>query len=60
MDKRYFLQASAVIVGTAFLSRYINWGSQAMTTSQSGFEVTKPESEWRTILTPEQFNVLRK
>ncbi|MEJ6484931.1 peptide-methionine (R)-S-oxide reductase MsrB [Nostoc punctiforme UO1] len=60
MDKRYFLQASAVIVGTALLSRYINWGAKAVTTSNSGFEITKPEEEWRTILTPEQFNVLRK
>ncbi|MFB2878736.1 peptide-methionine (R)-S-oxide reductase MsrB [Floridanema aerugineum] len=31
-----------------------------MTTSKQEFEVTKTEQEWREILTPEQFNVLRK
>ncbi|MBE9227173.1 peptide-methionine (R)-S-oxide reductase MsrB [Phormidium sp. LEGE 05292] len=31
-----------------------------MTTSKEEFEVTKTEQEWREILTPEQFNVLRK
>lgn len=31
-----------------------------MTVSSSEFEVTKSEAEWREILTPEQFNVLRK
>ncbi|MFB2839712.1 peptide-methionine (R)-S-oxide reductase MsrB [Floridanema evergladense] len=31
-----------------------------MTTSNQEFEVTKTEQEWREILTPEQFNVLRK
>jgi len=60
MNKRYFLQAGAAIVGTAWLSQHINWRSEGMTTSKSGFEITKPESEWQTILTPEQFSVLRK
>ncbi|MDB9401941.1 peptide-methionine (R)-S-oxide reductase MsrB [Microcystis aeruginosa CS-567/02-A1] len=31
-----------------------------MTTSKSQFAITKPEEEWRAILTPEQFRVLRK
>lgn len=31
-----------------------------MTTSKSEFEVTKSETEWREVLTPEQFYVLRK
>lgn len=31
-----------------------------MTTSKQEFEVKKTEQEWREILTPEQFNVLRK
>lgn len=31
-----------------------------MTTSNSGFEITKTEQEWRKNLTPEQFDVLRK
>lgn len=31
-----------------------------MAKSQEQFEITKTEAEWRTILTPEQFEVLRK
>ncbi len=31
-----------------------------MATTPSEFEITKTESEWRALLTPEQFNVLRK
>lgn len=31
-----------------------------MTTSNAEFEINKTEAEWREILTPEQFQVLRK
>lgn len=31
-----------------------------MTTSQNEFEIQKTEQEWKEILTPEQFRVLRK
>jgi peptide-methionine (R)-S-oxide reductase len=31
-----------------------------MTTSKEEFEITKTEAEWREVLTPEQFHVLRK
>lgn len=54
------MQASAVIVGAACLSRYFPWRTKVMTTSKNEFEVTKTEEEWRETLTPEQFQVLRK
>ncbi|NJO40949.1 MAG: peptide-methionine (R)-S-oxide reductase MsrB [Cyanobacteria bacterium CRU_2_1] len=60
MKKRYFLQASAAVVGAIVLSRYLSSGSDAQTASDGGFEITKTEAEWREILTPEQFNVLRQ
>ncbi|MDF2388703.1 peptide-methionine (R)-S-oxide reductase MsrB [Nostoc ellipsosporum NOK] len=62
MNKRYFLEASAVLFGAAFLSRYININqrSENMATSNTEFEINKTEQEWRTILSPEQFRVLRK
>ncbi|AFZ22668.1 methionine-R-sulfoxide reductase [Cylindrospermum stagnale PCC 7417] len=60
MDKRYFLQISAALVGTAFFLRYINRSSETMATSKTEFEITKPEEEWNKTLTPEQFYVLRK
>ncbi|MHC5727963.1 MAG: hypothetical protein ACYT04_42865 [Nostoc sp.] len=31
-----------------------------MTTSNSEFEITKTEEEWRAILTPEQYEVMRQ
>jgi peptide-methionine (R)-S-oxide reductase len=31
-----------------------------MAAAESNFEMTKTEAQWREILTPEQFNVLRK
>jgi peptide-methionine (R)-S-oxide reductase len=60
MKKRHLLQAGAAIVGAACLSRYLPWRTKVMTTSNSEFEITKTEEEWRKLLTPEQFHVLRK
>jgi peptide-methionine (R)-S-oxide reductase len=65
MKKRYFLQTGAAVVGAIALSRYLSSRSEAQTASESRFEVpefevTKTEAEWRTALTPAQFNVLRQ
>ncbi|ABA21418.1 Methionine sulfoxide reductase B [Trichormus variabilis ATCC 29413] len=60
MKKRYFLQTSAALVGTALLPPYIFQRSSIMAASNTKFEIAKSEQEWQTILTPEQFRVLRK
>jgi peptide-methionine (R)-S-oxide reductase len=60
MRKRYFLHAGAAMVGAAWLSRYFTGRSQVMATANNEFEITKTDEEWREILTPEQFQVLRK
>ncbi|MBW4562930.1 MAG: peptide-methionine (R)-S-oxide reductase MsrB [Mojavia pulchra JT2-VF2] len=60
MNKRYFLQANAALVGAALLLPYTNWRAATMATSNTEYEITKSEEEWRKILTPEQFHVLRK
>ncbi|PSB23576.1 peptide-methionine (R)-S-oxide reductase MsrB [Stenomitos frigidus] len=66
MKKRYFLWAGTAMIGTAGLSRYFPGRARAeMTTTHAqttnnGFEITKPEPEWRKILTSEQFQVLRQ
>jgi peptide-methionine (R)-S-oxide reductase len=62
MKKRYFLQAGAAVVGVIALSRYSSPQSEAQPASGElgKFEVVKTEAEWRSILTPEQFNVLRQ
>lgn len=60
MKKRRLLQIGAVMVGTAWLSRYLTERSKVMAMSKSEFEITKTEENWRKVLTPEQFYVLRK
>jgi peptide-methionine (R)-S-oxide reductase len=60
MKKRYFLQASAAMIGTAWLSHYFTGKSKVMATAKNKFEITKTDKEWRKILTSEQFRVLRK
>jgi peptide-methionine (R)-S-oxide reductase len=60
MKKRYFLQMGAAGIGTIALSRYLSSRSEAQVISEGGFEISKTEAEWLKILTPEQFDVLRK
>lgn len=60
MKKRYFLQAGAAVVSTAWLSRYLPWRANDMATANNEFEIEKTEVEWRKTLTPEQFRVLRQ
>lgn len=60
MKKRYFLKAGAATIGSAVLSHYLSGCSKEKATATTPFEITKTESEWQKILTPEQFYVLRK
>jgi peptide-methionine (R)-S-oxide reductase len=68
MKKRYLLKAGAAAVGAIALSRYLSTESSAQSIPKGAettrrtpakFEVTKTEAEWRRLLTPVQFNVLR-
>lgn len=64
MKKRYFLQAGGATVGTVLLSQLLsrraNQETSVMAAANSQFEITKTEKEWRKVLTPEQFYVLRE
>ncbi|MBM0743088.1 peptide-methionine (R)-S-oxide reductase MsrB [Phormidium sp. CLA17] len=65
MKKRNFLWVGAAFLGATWLSRSLFGTSQTTasansTASKGKFEITKTETEWRKILTPEQFYVLRK
>jgi peptide-methionine (R)-S-oxide reductase len=59
MERRTFITAAALI-GAAGGFYYLSRRSTNMTTTPEEFEITKTEEEWRKILTPEQFSVLRK
>jgi peptide-methionine (R)-S-oxide reductase len=60
MKKRYLLQIGAASIGAIVLSRYIPSRLEAQATSEGEYQINKTEAEWREILTPEQFDVLRK
>src|SRR5579883_592763 len=66
MKKRSFLRVGIATAGTVCLSPYrLGRASKAMASANSqpmktGFEITKTEAEWRKVLTPEQFRVLRQ
>jgi peptide-methionine (R)-S-oxide reductase len=61
MKKRYFLWAGTATVGAVWLSRYLpGKADQETATTTPKFEITKTDQEWRKILTPEQFRVLRQ
>lgn len=60
MKKRYFLQTGAAAMGAIALSHYVAPRATSQIATNDGFEITRTEAEWRRILTPEQFNVLRQ
>ncbi len=56
LDRRMFLAGAgslAVIAG-------LHWTRRPTAVAEPSFEIQKTEAEWRRILTPAQFNVLRK
>lgn len=56
MDRRAFLTATVATVGSS-----LTWAcSRPSASAQEQFEITRTESEWRALLTPEQFAVLRE
>ncbi|UKO96784.1 peptide-methionine (R)-S-oxide reductase MsrB [Nostoc sp. UHCC 0870] len=60
MHKRYFLKTGAALVSTALLPPILLQRLNIMATSKTDFEITKTDAEWRTVLSPEQFRVLRQ
>lgn len=60
MKRRYFLHIGATTGSLLLLSRCGSLGSGAQSDFKGKFEITKTEDEWREILTPDQFAVLRR
>ena len=59
MDRRAVLIKAGVIMGSSFLANMFGSSDSAEAASGS-FPVTKTDEEWRAILTPEQYQVLRQ
>jgi peptide-methionine (R)-S-oxide reductase len=60
MQRRTLLSAVLVPIGATGGLYFLSSKSSPMTKTQGEFEITKTDEEWKAILTPEQFNVLRK
>ncbi len=60
MNKRVFLKSALAVVGTMGLFRALGLRNQAQAAPDTVFEVTKTDEEWRSVLTPAQYTVLRQ
>jgi peptide-methionine (R)-S-oxide reductase len=59
MNRRTLLRILAV-AGAGLLARRFSLPSAEANEMSKGFEVTKTDEEWRKILTPEQYHILRE
>jgi peptide-methionine (R)-S-oxide reductase len=60
MQRRTLLAAAPIAIGAASGLYFLSQRSLTMANTPGKFEIEKTEAQWREILTPEQFNVLRK
>jgi peptide-methionine (R)-S-oxide reductase len=56
--RRHILLGGIAATGVLFVNRLL--GSRPTATASETFEVTHTDAEWRTLLTPEQYDVLRQ
>jgi peptide-methionine (R)-S-oxide reductase len=60
MNRRTLLFTALIPIGTASALFFSSKKSTSVAKTPGKFEVTKTEAQWRKILTPAQFDVLRK
>ena len=58
MGRRQLLLAGGAVIGLGALSRFWSGGADAATAQT--FEITRTDAEWKKLLTPEQYKVLRE
>jgi peptide-methionine (R)-S-oxide reductase len=59
LSRRTLVFAGASAIALAAVTRVVSSG-QSESTAAGSFEVTKPDEEWRKLLTPAQYDVLRR
>ena len=60
IKRRELLHQGFALIGVTPLTTFVFRSPLAMANPKNDFTIQKTETEWRTILTPEQFQVLRK
>lgn len=62
MKRRTFLLGGTALIGSGLLAfgGKLTGGGSATAATDKTFEIVKTEAEWREILTPDQFRVLRE
>jgi len=60
MQRRAFLSSAVTVVGAALAACRADAQTAKRATAAEAFEVTKTEAEWRKLLTPDQFQILRR
>lgn len=60
ISRRGFLVSGASVVALAAMGGAFGLGRARSAAPGKVFEVTKTEAEWRAVLTPEQYNILRE
>ena len=60
MQRRTLLKGLAAGLGVGLLAKYAGLLPAFAASTREAFEVTKTDAEWKAILTPEQYKVLRE
>jgi len=60
IGRRGLLLSATALAGVALLSRYSSLSGPAVAADAQAFHVTHTDSEWRHLLTPIQYDILRR
>ncbi|MGV1014446.1 MAG: peptide-methionine (R)-S-oxide reductase MsrB [Methyloceanibacter sp.] len=60
VTRRDIALGAVTLAGLAVGGGAVRWGNALATGAEGAFEITKTPAEWRTLLTPDQYAVLRE